>query len=170
MHREALLEQVYQQLRQQAELAVRQERPDHTLTATALVHEAYIRLGGSFENQAHFYAAAAQAMQRILVDHARSRRAAKRGGAVERGAVRRRVELPEVADWRSLTDVEEILALDTALSRLEAADAQAANVVRLRFFGGLEIEQAAQCLGISSRTVKRDWHFARAFLYRELTK
>ena len=131
------------------------------------VHEAYLRLGNTFENEKHFYASAAEAMQRVLVDHARAKLALKRGGGEgTEGGRRRRVELPEVADFAALEDPEEILALDGAILRLKEQDGQAAAVVSLRFFAGLDVAQTAAALGISERTVKRDWQYARAFLYR----
>jgi RNA polymerase sigma factor (TIGR02999 family) len=172
MKREELLERVYDQLRRQAQVAMQQERRDHTLSATALVHEAYLRLGNTFGNEGHFYASAAEAMRRVLVDHARAKLALKRGGGgLEEGSgAGRRVELPEVADLGSLEDPEEILALDGALSRLKEEDGQAAAVVSMRFFAGLDVTKTAAALGISERTVKRDWQFARAFLYRCLAE
>jgi RNA polymerase sigma-70 factor (ECF subfamily) len=172
MHREELLQRVYEQLRAQAQNAMRSERRDHTLTATALVHEAYLRLGNTFGNEGHFYASAAESMRRVLIDHARAKLAQKRGGGgpAEGAGAARRVELPEVADLGSLEDPEEILALDGALLRLKEEDAQAAAVVSMRFFAGLDVAKTAAALGISERTVKRDWQFARAFLYRCLAE
>jgi len=166
------LPKVYQELRRKAQVYLNSERPGHTLNATALVHEAYVKLAGGestpeFEQTGHFYAAAAEAMRRILVDHARARLADKRGGDAKRlgGSALDNAELAV-----SGQAPEEFLALDEALSRLEVQDPQAAEVVRLRFFAGLEIEQTAKVIGVSPRTVKRQWQFARAWLYRELEK
>jgi len=141
------------------------ERPDHTLQSTALVHEAYARLVGNGEvdwkNRAHFFHAAAEAMRRILIEHARARSGPKRGGG--------RVRIPlDVLDLATQDDPGQILALEEAISRLEQKDAQAARVVRLRFYAGLSVEETAKAIGISERTVKRDWAFARAFLVRAL--
>jgi RNA polymerase sigma factor (TIGR02999 family) len=164
------LSKVYPELRRKAQAYLNNERSGHTLNATALVHEAYIKLAGGdeparFEKTGHFYVAAAQAMQRILVDHARARVAQKRGGEGRREGS---TALDNAAVFSEAQAPEEILALDDALSRLGEQDAQAAEVVRLRFFAGLDIEQTAKVLGISPRTVKRQWQFARAWLYREL--
>ena len=160
-----LLPLVYDQLRRDAQQRMAGERPDHTLDATALVHEAYLRLVGDrqlpWQNRAHFYAAAAEAMRRILVDHARKRGRSKRGGD------RRRVPLKSV-DLAVQQNSSEILALDQALERLQKEDERMHKVVMLRFFAGLSIEDAANAMGVSSRTVKREWTFARAWLYRVL--
>jgi RNA polymerase sigma factor (TIGR02999 family) len=162
---EALLKGVYDQLRAVAQKAMNAERVGHTLSATALVHEAYLKLKGSgetqWQNEAHFHAAAAQAMRRILVDHARARCANRRGGPDARRAALQLTELPDPASEK---DCAGFLILDEAISRLESADPQAASVVRLRYFGGLSVAQAAIALGISEPTVKRDWTFARAWL------
>jgi RNA polymerase sigma factor (TIGR02999 family) len=160
-----LLPLVYEQLRQAAQLDLAGERRGHTLSATALVHEAYLKLVGPREvpwaNQGHFYAAAAQAMRRILVDHARAR--GRRGG--------KRLRLSELGDVADLAvaGADEILAVDEALGRLEGEDPQAAALVRLRFFAGLGVEEAAQVLGLSPRTAARLWTYARAVLYRDLS-
>jgi RNA polymerase sigma factor (TIGR02999 family) len=164
------LPRVYAELRRKAQLFLNSERSGHTLNATALVHEAYVKLAGGtkppeFEKTGHFYAAAAEAMRRILVDHARARLARKRGGEGRRQGSS---ALDNAAVFSDEQSPEEILALDEAFSRLGTQDAQAAEVVRLRFFAGLEIEQTAKALGVSPRTVKRQWQFARAWLYREL--
>jgi len=155
---------VYAQLRAAAQQAIASERPDHTLQATALVHEAYLRLAGPrelpWQNRAHFYAAAAQAMRRILIDHARAKGA--RGGKH-----RKLTEFPDAATL-ILGDPEEILAVDAAVTRLETEDPDAAAVVRLRFYAGLSVDQAAEALGISPRTCARLWSYARAVLYRSL--
>lgn len=172
-----LLPLVYEQLRKAAQLDLANERPGLTLSATALVHEAYIKLVGPREvpwaGRVRFYSAAAEAMRRILIDHARARMAQRRGGPGEDHtgqAVRRlpMAELREVADLARAADPEGIVSLDAAVSRLETEDLQAASVVRLRFYAGLSIEQTAEVLGISSATVKRDWQFARAWLFRRL--
>jgi RNA polymerase sigma factor (TIGR02999 family) len=163
--RNDLLQCVLEHLRAIARHRLASERPGHTLQATALVNEAYLRLVGDvalpWRDRAHFYGAAAEAMRRILVDHARRRDAQKRGGD------RQRVPL-SICDLASLDDPEQILALDRALLRLEEIDADAAQVVRLRFFAGLTNEQAAAALDVSERTVKREWTFARATLFRLL--
>jgi RNA polymerase sigma factor (TIGR02999 family) len=162
---ERLLPVVYDELRALAGARLRHERSDHSLQATALVHEAYIRLVGwdqqPWSNRAHFYRAAAEAMRRILIEHARGRRRAKRGGG------RVRVDLDEVnpATFRDPTDV---LAVDEAIRRLSEQDPRAAEIVRLRFFAGLSIEETAEALDLSARTVHREWKFARAWLFRAL--
>ena len=143
------------------------ERPDHTLQATALVHEAYLRLIDqrevNWQNRAHFFGIAAQLMRRILVDYARGLKAGKRLGA------RHKISL-EDALVISKDRSADLLALDEALSRLAAKDPRQSRIVELRFFSGLSIEETAEVLGISVRTVKRDWNFARAWLYSELSK
>ncbi len=160
-----LLPLVYEQLRRAAQAQMGSERAGHTLSATALVHEAYMKLSGPREvpwaNRAHFYAAAAEAMRRILLDHARAR--ARRGG----GAVR----LTEISDVGDLAacDGEQIEAVDDAIRRLEREDPEAASMVRLRFFAGLSVDQAAQAMGMSSRSAARVWAYARATLFRDLT-
>ena len=160
-----LLPLVYDQLRELAAARMHGERPDHTLQATALVHEAYLRLVGDskvlWANRSHFFAAAAEAMRRILIENARARRGPKRGGG--------RSRLPlDVVDLAVMADSEQILALDEAISRLEEEDSQAARVIRLRFYAGLGVQETADALNLSPRTVKRDWAFARAFLFRLL--
>jgi RNA polymerase sigma factor (TIGR02999 family) len=163
----ALLPLVYDGLRAIAARKMKRERPGHTLGPTALVHEAYVRLVGdgpvSWSSKAHFYAAAAEAMRRILVDHARARGSRKRGGGRSRLAF-------DVVELASREDPIEILALDEALSRLEEQDTRMAEIVKLRFFAGLEDEETAQALGVSRRTVCREWTMARAFLQREMGK
>ena len=162
-----LVEAVYWELRRMAVAYMRRERHDHTLQPTALVHEAYMRLidqrGKDWQNRAHFFGVAAHVMRRILVDHARSRRTTKRGGAA------RKVELDEAAGL-SIERSEELLAIDEALSRLARVDERQARIVELRFFGGLSEEETADVLGISSRTVKRDWNVAKAWLFAEIKK
>jgi len=158
---------VYDELRLLAERYLAQERPDHTLQATALVHEAYVKLVDQrsvrWQNRAHFFGIAAQLMRRILVDHARRRDAAKRGDGV------RKLSIEEVAAETPAPAVD-ILALDQILETLAALDAQQGRVVELRFFGGLTVEESAQVLDVSPTTVKRDWRVAKAWLYRELLR
>jgi RNA polymerase sigma factor (TIGR02999 family) len=159
-----LLPLVYDELRGLARAHLRSERTDHTLQATALVHEAYLRmLGGkaAFNDRQHFFRAAAEAMRRILIEHARGRERIKRGGK------QLRVELSSV-DLAVEHDPDEILALDAAFRRLEEQDPEAADVVRLRFYAGLSVEETAQATGRSERTVKREWAFARAWLFDAL--
>jgi RNA polymerase sigma factor (TIGR02999 family) len=166
---EALLPYVYDQLRRLARQYMSQERPDHTLQATALVHEAYVRVmgGGRIEwhSKAQFFHAAAEAMRRILIDRGRHRRALKMGGTSV--GPRKRIPLSSV-DLAVDMDAEEILALDEAILRLEKVAADVAAVVRLRFYAGLGVEETAQVLGVSPRTVNREWTYARAWLFREL--
>ncbi len=162
---ETLLPLVYAELRKLAEHRMAGERQDHTLQATALVHEAYLRLIGDSDlhwaNRAHFFAAAAQAMRRILVEHARANLGPKRGGG--------RTKLPlDVVDLAVAADPAQILALDEAISRLEEEDPDAARVLRMRFYAGLSVQETADALNISPRTVKREWAFARIFLFRTL--
>lgn len=159
-----LLEIVYQELRQIARYNMRREAADHTLQPTALVSEAYLRLFGSkvdWQNRAQFFGVAARTMRRILVDHARGRNTQKRDGG-------RRVDLDE-AFLVAPDQVEDVLALDTALEKLARNDARQAKLVELRFFAGMTLEEAADSLGISVRTARRDWNFARAWLYREIS-
>jgi RNA polymerase sigma factor (TIGR02999 family) len=161
---EALVPLVYAELHALAVHFMRGERDDHTLQPTVLVHDAYLRLVGqrdtSWQSRSHFFGIAAQAMRRILVDHARRTRASKRDGG-------ERVTLDESVADRSGRTVD-LIALDDALARLAALDPRQARVVELRYFSGLDIEQTAAVLGVSPATVKRDWTFARAFLQREL--
>ncbi|MBL8878410.1 MAG: sigma-70 family RNA polymerase sigma factor [Phycisphaerales bacterium] len=166
----ALLPLVYDQLRGMAQRYMNAERRNHTLQATALVHEAYARLAGGrsveWENRAHFFAAAAEAMRRILVEHARARACQKRGGG-EENAPRRRLPL----DRLELTldqNPEEILSVDEAISRLEQQDPDLGRIVRLRFFAGLSEQEVAAVLGITDRTVRREWSLAKALLRRHL--
>ncbi len=161
----AVLPLVYKQLRALAQQQLANERHAHTLQATALVHEAYLRLVGdepvSWAGRGHFYAAAAEAMRRILIDHARRRGAVKRGRDWTRGAAR----LDDLTHEENLGD---LLALDEAVSRLAAAEPRAAQVVKLRFFAGMSVDQIAQVMDISPRTVDRVWMFARAWLLDDL--
>ncbi|MCL4199073.1 MAG: sigma-70 family RNA polymerase sigma factor [Phycisphaerales bacterium] len=165
----SLIDAVYGQLCRIAQWRMAEERRDHTLQATALVHEVYLRLfkdGDLAErDRAQFFAAAGEAMRRILIEHARRRGRVKRGG----GSKRVDLQLADVADLSAVGD-EEIVALDEAFRRLESVDARAASVVSLRFYAGLTIEQTAEALGLSERTVKRDWEFARSWLYSEMTR
>jgi len=158
---------VYNELRRLAKNYLRQERRDHTLQATALVHEAYLRLVHQhqvdWQDRAHFFAFAATLMRRILVDHARSLNASKRAGG------RQRVALESVILF-SEEQSGDLLALDEALNRLTTWDARQSRIIELRFFSGLSIEETAEVLGLSVRTVKRDWSMARAWLHGELTK
>jgi RNA polymerase sigma factor (TIGR02999 family) len=160
-----LLPLVYAELRAAAQACLRGERRGHTLDATALVHEAYLRLVGGralpWASRAHFFAAAAQAMRRILVDHARARAALRRGGPEARRAA---VELAALPDPSSELENAGFLILDEALVRLEGVDPDAAAVVRLRYFAGLDVEETAAALGSSTATVKRTWAFARGWL------
>jgi RNA polymerase sigma factor (TIGR02999 family) len=162
---ELLLPELYAELRAAARACLRGERAGHTLDATALVHEAYLRLVGPREipwaNRAHFFAAAAQAMRRILVDHARAKAAARRGGAEAKRAA---IELTTLPDPSSAEESAGFLLLDAALARLETVDADAAAVVRLRYFAGLSVEETAAALSSSPATVKRHWTFARGWL------
>lgn len=168
-----LLPLVYDQLRRAAEIALRGERPGHTLQATALVHDAFVRLVG--ENQvgwagrAHFYHAAARAMRQLLVEHARAKGRLKRGGDGTPGSEPRRVPL-SVADLAESGDPGEILLLDEAMSHLESIDPEAAAVVRLRFYAGLSGEQTATALGVSPRQVDRLWAYARAALFERVSR
>jgi RNA polymerase sigma-70 factor, ECF subfamily len=167
-----LLPVVYDQLRRAAQKNLAAERDGHTLTATALVHEAYLRLVGPREvpwaSQAHFYAAAAEAMRRVLLDHAKARSREKRGGVDGKPA--RRVDFASVADLATSEDADEIVSFDAALRRLEQESPDAARVVQLRFFAGLTVEQTAAAMGVSDRTVNRLWLFARAWLHREMAE
>jgi RNA polymerase sigma factor (TIGR02999 family) len=160
-----LLAAVYDQLRALAQQRLRGERVGHTLTATSLVHEAYVRLSEGrrvpWASEAHFYVTAADAMRQILLDHARSRGRSKRGGG------RRRVPI-SVLDLAAEPDADEIVALDEHLCRLEQERPDAAVVVRLRFYAGLTIDRTAAVLGQSPRQVDRLWAYARAWLYRAM--
>jgi RNA polymerase sigma factor (TIGR02999 family) len=161
---EDLLPLVYDELRRLAGSYLRRENPGHTLQSTALVHEAYLRLVDqevSWQSRAHFFGIAAQMMRRILVDHARTKNAAKRGD----GACR--VTLDEALVSTESRDVD-VLALDQAMNKLAELDKQQSQIVELRFFGGLSIEDTAELLKISPATVKRDWAMAKAWLYREM--
>jgi RNA polymerase sigma factor (TIGR02999 family) len=160
-----LLPLVYDELRKLAAQKLAQEKPGQTLQATALVHEAYLRLVGDnqpcWESRGHFFAAAAEAMRRILVDHARQRAALKRGGGGQR------VEWDDQLAVASGPD-EELLALDEALAELEQHDAQTAQLVKLRYFSGMSHQDAAEVLGVSRRVADRLWAVAKAWLYQRL--
>jgi RNA polymerase sigma factor (TIGR02999 family) len=164
---EELIPLVYEQLRIMAVRRLRHERPDHTLQATALVHEAYMKLAGQrevrWQNRAQFFAVASQAMRRILVDYARTQARAKRGGKQVR------VTLDEVS-IPSPRISEEILAVDESLKRLEKFDRRLSRIVELRYFSGLTTEEAAEALGVSPKTITREWNIAKAWLLAELSK
>lgn len=160
-----LMPLVYDELRRLARNYLRRERGDHTLQATALVHEAYLRLidgDVSWQNRAHFYGIAAKLMRRILVDHARTRNAEKRGGLVEKIALDEARDLPPAA-------AQDIVALDEALQDFTKSYPRKAEVVELKFFGGLEAKEIAEVLQVSEKTVLRDWQFAKLWLCRELS-
>jgi RNA polymerase sigma factor (TIGR02999 family) len=163
---QALIPLVYQELRRIAQHHLRQERPDHTLQSTALVHEAYLRLmkqgPAEIGNRSHFLAIASKLMRQILVDHARGHRAAKRGGGVK-------LELNDAISAQKTQSVD-LIALDDALNELAELDPQQSRIVELRFFGGLSIEETAEFVGVSPTTVKREWATARAWLRREVRR
>ena len=165
---ELLLPLLYDELRKLAAQKLAHEKPGQTLQATALVHEAYLRLvdgnmAGRWGGRAHFFAAAAEAMRRILIENARRKRAEKHGGGWHR---------QELMDVELAVDSsgEELFAVDEALSRLAARDPDLARLVQLRFFAGLSLEETSRCLGISERTAHRNWAYARAWLRRELDR
>jgi RNA polymerase sigma factor (TIGR02999 family) len=163
--RDELVPLVYHELRKRAAGYLRHERPDHTLQATALVHEAFLRLAGqdrvAWQNRGHFYAIAAQMMRRILVDHARERRAAKRPDAAMR---------TDLDDQIPAADQpEQVLLLDEALNELSTMDPRQGQIVELRYFGGLSEQEVADTLSVSRATVTREWKRARAWLYHRMT-
>jgi RNA polymerase sigma-70 factor, ECF subfamily len=162
-----LLPLVYDDLRRQARRLMRAQPAGHTLQTTALVHEAYLRLVGQtsveWHGRAHFFGVAAKAMRSILVDHARARNAAKRGGSA------RAITLDDAASVAGPQASVDVLALDEALGRLAELDARKSKLVELRYFGGLGIDEAAAVMGVSPATVKREWTTARAWLRRELS-
>jgi RNA polymerase sigma-70 factor (ECF subfamily) len=162
-----LMPLVYAELRRLAASYMRGERPDHTLQATALVHEAFLRLKDcgelNWQSRSHFFAVSAQMMRRVLVDHARSIGAQKRFGGQSRISLESALVFAD-------EQAEELLALDEALNRLSTWDQRQSRVVEMRFFAGLGMEEIAAILGISTRTAKRDFHMARAWLYDELTR
>jgi RNA polymerase sigma factor (TIGR02999 family) len=165
--RDQLIPLVYDELRRRAAVYLRHERRDHTLQPTALVHEAYMRLAEQtrmdWKNRAQFFGVAAQMMRRILVDHARAGKMAKRSGTLIR------VDLDERLGARPAPDID-VLAVDEVLSRLAAFDARKCAVAELKFFAGLSIDESAEVLGVSTATVEREWKAARAWLYAALTK
>ena len=162
-----LLPLVYDELRRLAAARLAREAPGQSLQATALVHEAYLRLVGpdpdrAFDGRGHFFAAAAEAMRRILIDRARDRKRLKRGG----GRCRQELDLESILEDEAPPD--DLIDLDEAIARLAGVDAEAAKLVNLRLFAGLTVEQAAAALGISQRTAERDWTFARTWLFGQL--
>lgn len=162
--RDELISVVHRELRRRAAAKLRRERPGHILQPTALVHEAYLRLlgrHGGWQNRAHFFAVASETMRRILVDHARRHKTAKRSGGWTR------VALDEAVVQRDPPDVD-VLDLDVALKELAAFDARKSQVAELRFFGGLSLEDVAHVQGISRATVEREWQATRAWLYRRI--
>jgi RNA polymerase sigma factor (TIGR02999 family) len=161
---EQLLPLVYRELHRIASAYMRRERPDHTLQATALIHEAYLRLAGEeidWQNRGHFIGLAAHVMRRVLVDYARQHHAERRAGGFQR---------VEMDDNLAISPerLDEVLFLDRALQRLKEKNPRQAQVVELRYFGGLSVEQIAAMLEVAPRSVKRDWSLARMFLYSEL--
>lgn len=160
-----LMPMVYNELRRLAGRYLRRERSDHTLQPTALVHEAYLRLveqrGVRWQNRAHFFGVAAQMMRRILVDHARARRRTKRGGSWQK------LSLEDVIGLSQERRVD-LIALDDALTSLAEIDPRKSRVVEIRYFGGLSVEETAEVLGVSTKTVMRDWNMAKAWIYHEL--
>ena len=166
--RATLFDVLYRELRRLAEAAMRAERANHTLQPTALVHEAYLRLAGDhgrFESRAHFLGVAASAMRRVLVDHARGRNAHKRGSGATVVTLDDLEDLPQPA-----AEGVDLVVLDDALSRLAALDARQGQIVELRFFGGLSVEETAAVMGVSERTIKREWQMSRAWLRREMAR
>ena len=161
-----LVPALYQELRQLAAFKLCRERPGQTLQPTALVHEAYLRLAGeegrNWKSRTHFFAAAAEAMRRILIENARRKHRLKRGAGLQR------VDLDQ-AETASGQSAEELIAVDEALTKLADVDKTKAEIVKLRYFGGLTLEQAADVLGISPTTAKRHWTYARAWLYKAIT-
>ncbi|MEN3335905.1 MAG: hypothetical protein V7641_5270 [Blastocatellia bacterium] len=162
-----LLPLIYDELRRLAMNYLRRERPDHTLQATALVHEAYLRLVDqtrvNLQNRAHFFGIAAQIMRRLLVDYARKHNAEKRGADFQKLTLDENIE-------KAVERSEEIVALDRALEALAAIDEQKARIVELRYFGGLTVEETAEVMGVTPITIKRHWRMAKAWLYGQMTK
>jgi RNA polymerase sigma factor (TIGR02999 family) len=162
---ENLIPAVYQELRRMADRCLRGENSEHSLQPTALVHEAYLRLIDQtrveWHNRAHFFGVAAQMMRRILIDHAKAKHRAKRGGAA------RKLSLEEIANYTH-ERASELVALDEALQMLAEMDERKSRIVELRYFGGLTVEETAQVLGVSDKTVMRDWNLAKAWLYQQL--
>jgi len=157
---------IYDELRRIASAQMRRERAGHTLQATAVVHEAYLRLAGEqdiqWQSRAHFFAIAARAMRQVLLDYARQRHAGKRGGE---GAQKVEIDVDLLA---GANRIEDIVAIDEVVTRLSELDQQQGRIVELRFFGGLSVEETAEAMGISDSTVKREWRLAKAWLHREL--
>jgi len=157
---------IYDELRRIAGAQMRRERAGHTLQATAVVHEAYLRLAGEqeiqWQSRAHFFAIAARAMRQVLLDYARQRHAGKRGGE---GAQKVEIDVDLLA---GANRIEDIVAIDEVVTRLSELDQQQGRIVELRFFGGLSVEETAEAMGISDSTVKREWRLAKAWLHREL--
>jgi len=164
---ERIIELAYPELRKIARRLLRRERPDHTIQATALVHEAYLRLFDigqvHWQDRAHFFAIIARVMRRVLIEHARAQRSSKRGGGV------RRVNLDEALTISAKSDPE-IVRLDEALEEMAKFDPRKAQVVEMRYFGGLTSDEVASVLGISPQSVNRDWSLAKAWLVREMTR
>ena len=162
-----LIPLLYGELRRMASHYMRRERPGHTLQATALIHEAYLRLVDQkdveWQNRSHFFGVAAQQMRRILVDYARAHQAAKRGGPVPKLSLDEALAIPEKR-------VGDLLELDEALARLASIDSRQVEIIELRFFGGLSVEETAEVLDISPATVKREWTTAKAWLSREIQR
>ena len=163
-----LLPLVYEELRKLAAARMANESADHTLQPTALVHEAWLRLAGNdaqaqFANRAHFFSAAAEAMRRILIERARRKSAGKRGGDWQR------IDLDKV-DIAASADDDTLLLVNEALEKLAKEDANAAQIAKLRFFGGLTLEEAAQAMGVTERTANRYWAFARVWLFDEIRR
>jgi len=161
-----LIPLIYNELRKMAGACMQRERAGHTLQATALVHEAYMRLAGGqqgpWQNRAHFFALAAHSMRQVLMDHARRRHADKRGGAEAR-----KVEI-DAELFIDENKLEDVIAVDEALERLAKIDPRQSQLVELRFFAGLDVEEAAEVMGVSPTTIKREWRSARAWLHGEL--
>jgi RNA polymerase sigma factor (TIGR02999 family) len=164
---ERLFPLVYDELKRQARIFLNRERKDHTLQPTALVHEAYLRLVDQanlkVENRTHFFGIASRLMRQILVDHARRKNAEKRGGAAQRLSLDDVEIAPELA-------AGDVLVLHEALEQLESLDERKAQVVEMRFFGGMKEDEIAEVLGVNEKTVRRDWQFAKLWLYRELSR
>ena len=162
-----LIPAVYQELRRMADRCLRGENAEHSLQPTALVHEAYLRLIDQsrveWHNRAHFFGVAAQMMRRILIDHAKTKHREKRGGNA------RKLSLDEIANYAD-EPAAELIALDEALKILAEMDERKSRVVEMRYFGGLTVEETAQVLGVSDKTVMRDWNLAKAWLYQQLNR
>ena len=165
-----LIRAVYQELKRQARFQLRRERPNHTLDTAALINEAYLKLveqrSVKWKDRNHFFALASKLMRRVLVDHARTKHRLKRGGADENFNLDAALTIADIANEIDI----DMIALDEALTRLAALDEQQVKIVELRYFGGLEVTETAQVLGISTATVIRDWAVAKAWLKRQLTK